>query len=232
MSRAERGRLRDVMKLRRQAAALDAEVFVSIRWRGGEIDRLLDEGHAAITGWVVETLTALGWDVFAEVSYSIRGERGSVDVIAWHPETRTVLVVEVKTELTSLEETLRKHDAKQRLAAEIGQERFAWPKPGAVARLLVLPDLSTARRKVARHDAVLAAAYRLRGDSARKWLSNPSGGTSLLLFASFTRRPRGKRDAVSRKRIRPADSTLKHHQRMAATAPRTRTVRHRRGVRG
>jgi len=94
VSRAERGRLPDMSKLRRHAAALDAEVFVSIRWRGGEIDRLLDEGHAAIVGWVVTTLTGLGWEVHPEVSYSVRGERGSIDVLAWHAETRILLVVD------------------------------------------------------------------------------------------------------------------------------------------
>src|SRR5215203_4511675 len=107
VSRGERGHLRNLNKLKAQAAALDAEMFVTIRWRGGEIDRLLDEGHATIVGWVAATLTSLGWQVQPEVSYAVFGERGSIDILAWHPETRTLLVVEVKTELTSIEETLR-----------------------------------------------------------------------------------------------------------------------------
>ena len=155
VSRGERGRLRDLSKLRRHAAALDAEVFVSIRWRAGEIDRLMDEGHAAVVGWVVSTLTHLGWQVQPEVTYAIYGERGSIDILAWHADTRTLLVVEVKTELTSIEETLRRHDAKQRLAATIAAERFGWDTPAGVSRLIVLPESSTSRRKVARHAAVL-----------------------------------------------------------------------------
>ncbi len=208
VSRGERGRLRDVSKLRGQAAALDAEVFMSIRWRGGEIDRLLDEGHASIVGWVVTTLTGLGWQVFPEVSFSVRGERGSIDVLAWHVETRTLLVVEVKTELTSVEETLRKHDAKQRLAPIVVRDRFGWPSPSAVCRALVLPESSTSRRKIERHAAVLGQTYRLRGAAARSWLLNPEGAASLLLLAPLTRMARGRRTSVSRRRIRRASATL------------------------
>jgi hypothetical protein len=40
------------------------------------------------------------------VTFSIYGERGSIDLLAWHSETRTLLVVELKSELTSIEETL------------------------------------------------------------------------------------------------------------------------------
>ena len=208
VSRGERGRLRDVTKLRRHAAALDAEVFIAIRWRGGEIDRLLDEGHAAIVGWAVATLTGLGWQVFPEVSYSIRGERGSIDILAWHAETRTLLVVEVKTELTSIEETLRKHDAKQRLAPVVASDRFDWPTPTAVCRALVLPESTTSRRRVARHDAVLSRAYRLRGAAARSWLREPDGATSLLILAPLTHSARGRRSPVSRRRIRKASASL------------------------
>lgn len=97
--------MRDVEKLRRHSRALDAEVVVVIRWRGGEIDRLMDEGHASVVGWVMALLAGLGWETAAEVTFAVRGERGSIDVLAWHAASRTLLVVEVKTELTSLEET-------------------------------------------------------------------------------------------------------------------------------
>jgi len=189
-------------KLRRLAQALDAELVVSVRWRGGEIDRIIDEGHATLVGWVMDRLVALGWQVHAEVSFAVRGERGSIDVLAWHAATRTLLVVEVKSELTSLEETLRKHDAKQRVAAEVAGERFAWPPPLAVCRLLVLPELTTPRRRVARHASVLDHAYRLRGAAAREWLAGPIGPASALIFAPLTRGTRGRRGVVSRRRIR------------------------------
>ena len=201
VSRHERGRIRTVAKLRRHAAALDADVALYIRWRGGELDRLLDEGHAAVAGWIVMLLTRLGWDVNTEASYAVRGERGSVDVLAWHRQTRTLLVVEVKTTLTSIEETLRRHDAKQRLAPQLVGDRFGW-QPSTVCRLLVLPALSTPRPLVERHAAVLSQASRLRGVAARSWLSTPSGAPSLLLFASLAHSPRNRHAGVSQRRIR------------------------------
>jgi hypothetical protein len=198
--------MRDMSKLKRLAATLDADVYISIRWRGGEIDRLMDEGHAAVVGWVIATLSSLGWEARPEVSYAVWRESGSIDVLAWHAPTRTLLVVEVKTELTSLEETLRKHDAKQRLASEIAADRFGWTQPRLVSRLLVLPDSTSTRRAVERHGAVLGSTYRLRADEARAWLKSPAEQSSLLLFAPLTRRVRGRRDPVSRRRVRAGGS--------------------------
>lgn len=218
VSRAERGRMRSVDKLRRHGAALDADVVITIRWRGGEIDRLLDEGHASIAGWVMGILVKLGWEAEAEVSFAVSGERGSIDILAWHARSRTLLVVEVKTELASLEETLRRHDTKQRLAAGIASQRFGWDRPTSVCRLLVLPALTTPRRHVARHAAVLDVAYRLRGDAARRWLRSPDGSASLLLFAPITHGARGRRDGVSRRRIRRAPATVNATQPRATCA--------------
>ncbi len=98
VSRLERGRIAAmaVGSVREIAQALDAEVLLVVRWRGGELDRLLDEGHATLVGRAVEILQSLGWETRSEVSYSVYGERGSIDVLAWHAPTRTLLVVEVK----------------------------------------------------------------------------------------------------------------------------------------
>ena len=44
------------------------------------------------------------WVTAAEVSFSEHGERGSIDVLAGHPDTRSLLVIEVKASLGSLED--------------------------------------------------------------------------------------------------------------------------------
>ncbi len=98
ISLVERGRI-DGLSLRRLraiAAALDAELVVTIRWRAGDLDRLLDEGHAALVGRVAAWLEKLAWDVRPEVTFSIFGERGSIDLLGWHSVERTLIVVEVK----------------------------------------------------------------------------------------------------------------------------------------
>ncbi len=220
VSRAERGRI-EGMPLERLDAivrALDAELVVAIRWRGGELDRLLDEGHAALVGRVTELLERVGWEGRPEVTFSIWGERGSIDLFAWHEATRAALVIEVKTELTSVEETLRRHDAKVRLAAGVARDQLGW-QPRTVARLLVLPNNATSRRRVQRHDAVLRRAYIARGGNVRGWLRDPSGGMSGLMFVSVTHGTRGRRSPIARRRVRRSGSSTTPPSRGALAGP-------------
>jgi transcriptional regulator with XRE-family HTH domain len=201
VSLIERGRLERVSlaNLRAVAQALDAEFYVQLRWRGGDLDRLMDEGHATLVGQTADLLRERGWQVRAEVSYSIYGERGSIDLLGWHEATRTLLVIEVKTDVVSVEETLRKHDEKVRLAGRIAAEQFGW-RPQTVGRVLVLPGLATPRRRVARHASVVQVAYPARGAAIRAWLREPTGAMSGILFLQ----PAGGRqfEGVGRRRIR------------------------------
>jgi transcriptional regulator with XRE-family HTH domain len=87
ISKVERGRIGSVSHatLRRTFATVDADAVTVIRWRGGELDRLLDEGHAGVVGSIAELLRMRGWDVFPEVTFSEFGERGSIDLLAGTP---------------------------------------------------------------------------------------------------------------------------------------------------
>lgn len=216
VSLVEVGRIDEVSirALRRHATALGGELRLELWFRGGELDRLMDEGHTALVGATAERLVSLRWEVRPEVSFAVFAERGSIDLVAWHGISRTLLVIEVKTRLTSVEELLRRHDAKVRLAAEVVIERFGW-RPLRVARLLVLPDDTTARRKVTRLDAVLRSAYPLRGRALRAWLHVPAGSVAGLAFLPPTRDGRAAASPVSRKRI----------MRRRPTAPRLDPVR-------
>lgn len=148
---------------------------------------------------LVELLQPLGWVVLNEVTFAVFGERGSIDILAWHPPTRTLLVVEVKTEIASAEEMLRRHDVKVRLAPRICRERFG-VNPLSVARLLVVEDSTTNRARTVRLGALLGA-YPLRGRELRKWLANPTGQVGGLLFLN-TARGGGRR--LRRDRVRTA----------------------------
>jgi transcriptional regulator with XRE-family HTH domain len=203
VSLVERGRIEhaSVRSLRGVARALGGELRLDLWFRGAELDRLLDEGHAALVGAIVVRLEGLGWECRPEVSFAVYGERGSIDVVAWHAATRTLLVIEVKTELVSVEETLRRHDVKVRLAADVVRKRFGW-EAQRVGRLLVLPGESTPRRQVARHAEVMSRAYPLRGVALRRWLQAPSGSVAGLGFVAGTNDGRATRHAVTRKRIR------------------------------
>jgi transcriptional regulator with XRE-family HTH domain len=176
--------------------ALDGSAEIDIRWRGGALGRLLDSRHAALTGLAANLIADAGWEVAPEITYSEFGERGSIDLAAWHASARTLLVVEIKSELTSLEATLRKHDEKVRLAPTVVAARFAW-HPSAVARLLVLPDVRTAHRRVALAGPVLDRAYPIRGWTMRRWLRVPAGRGDGLIYLPGTT-GRGGRRAVDR----------------------------------
>jgi len=188
ISKIERGFAGEVSlrRIERVLAALDADLDVVVRWRGGSLDRVLDERHAVLVGAVTHVLGSGDWSLLVEVSYSEFGERGAIDLLAWRVADRTLVVVEVKTELTSIEATLRKHDEKVRLAPEIARRRFGGRAPWRVLRLLVLPDLGSSRRRVDEHAAVFDAAYPVRGRAVRAWL-RPAGESLTARGASAAR---------------------------------------------
>jgi hypothetical protein len=164
------------------------------------VDRLVDEGHAALVGQTARVLKASGWDARPEVSYSSYGERGSYDLLAWHSQSSSLLVVEVKTELVSVEATLRKLDEKARLAAGVARDRLGWVSTG-VSRILVLPRGSTTYRQVVRHRAVIDLVLPNRSRSARSWLLRPTGRIGAVVFVSVTndsRRRSSRRGRVRR----------------------------------
>jgi transcriptional regulator with XRE-family HTH domain len=175
VSRVDRGLVGNIQiaQLERVAATVGATIDVRLRWNGEQLDRLLDEAHARIVEGVVVLLRASGWEVAVEVSFAIYGERGSIDVLAYHRATGIVLVVEVKSVVPDSQATLHGLDRKARLAAQIAADR-GWICRG-VARLLVVGDSATSRRRVARLAATYAVALPVRGRDVRRWLRAPRG---------------------------------------------------------
>jgi transcriptional regulator with XRE-family HTH domain len=172
--------------IRRVFAALDARWEPTVSWRGGDLDRLLDAEHARLVGEISRRLAGGGWEVAVEVTYSDFGDRGSVDVLAARRDAQAMLVVEVKSELTVLEATLRKLDEKVRIVeGSLGPKRFGFG-PRSVGRLLVLPSTDTARRRVDRSSDLLAVALPDRGGRVRSWLRSPGGDLAGILFVSNT----------------------------------------------
>lgn len=186
VSKVECGRIDNVRHgdLRRLFHAVDAGFDGQVVWRGAALDRLLDARHADVVAGSAAWLVRFEWDRHLEVSYSIYGERGSIDVLGVRAVARAALVVDAKSELGSLEATIRKLDEKVRLAKDrIVLERFGW-RPVTVGRLIVLPDTDAARRAVARHAAVLDLAFPDRGVAVRRWLRDPVGPMSGIAFVA------------------------------------------------
>ena len=183
VSRIERGLADRIAgaRVRAVAQAVDAWLDYSLRWRGGELDRLVGARHAgmheALARWLAEVG---GWELAPEVSFSIYGERGVIDALAWHSATRTPLVTELKTELVDVSEVLGTFDRKRRLAARTAAER-GWA-PAAVGAWLLVADGRTNHRRLADHRAVLRAALPDDGRSIEGWLRAPRGSLAALSF--------------------------------------------------
>jgi transcriptional regulator with XRE-family HTH domain len=96
VSLLERGHIGSVSvnALRRIGAVIDVRIDIVPRWRAGELDRLLNARHSALGEAVAGWLSHLGgWIIAPEVSFAVDGERGWIDLLAWHAETRTLLVI-------------------------------------------------------------------------------------------------------------------------------------------
>jgi transcriptional regulator with XRE-family HTH domain len=150
-----------VHTLEQIALALSARLEARLLWNGEAIDRLLDQAHATILNDFSRRLVAATWDIAPEVSFSVFGERGSIDLLAFHPTAAILLVVEVKSVLPDLQAMLVTLDRKARLGPRIARDR-GW-EPASVGRILVLANDRTTRRRVDAHEAVLRAAFPARG---------------------------------------------------------------------
>lgn len=174
--RIEHGRLASVPvgKLRAVAAALDARIDTVVRWHGGDLPRLLSARHSRLHEIMARFFGDLPeWIVEPEVSFSIYGERGIIDVLAWHPARRILLVIELKTDIVDVNEMLGTLDRKRRLAVDIARDR-GW-RPTAVATWLVIAPGRSNRRVLADHAAVLRAKLPIDGRAMRAWLRSPEG---------------------------------------------------------
>jgi transcriptional regulator with XRE-family HTH domain len=189
-----------VGSLARATRALGADVDVRIRWRGEQLDRLLDEAHSAIVDAMVARLKPHGWAVELEVSFSIWGERGSIDILAFHPAFGALLAIEVKSVVADTQATLHGLDRKARLARDIVRDR-PW-KIRDVSRLLVIGASATSRRRVARLDATYDVALPARGTTVRHWLALPAGSIAGLLFVAIGSHGSTRRRSPGRERVR------------------------------
>lgn len=201
--------------VRTVAASLDAALDLRLRWRGEALDRLLNAAHSHLHVAFGRLMTALpAWRVTPEVSFSVYGERGVIDVLLWHRARRLLVVVELKTSIVDVQELLGTLDRKRRLAPRIARER-GWD-PLAVSVWLVVAESRTNRRRVAAHASLLRAALPADGRSMRAWLREGTGAVAVLSFLPIP--------APGRASVRSEGKS--------ATSPGARRVRVRRAVYG
>jgi transcriptional regulator with XRE-family HTH domain len=168
--------------LKRVVDAVGGYLSVRIQFHGEALDRLRDAAHARLIEWLVAFLAALGWIVETEVTFNHFGERGSIDILAFHPRFGALLIIEVKTAVPDIGGLQMTLDRKVRIAPELARPR-GWTV-ASVSRLLVVAESSTARRRVEAHAATFAAAFPIRNEAVRRWLRRPDAAIRGLFFVS------------------------------------------------
>jgi transcriptional regulator with XRE-family HTH domain len=212
VARIERGQLSGISlaRVRRVLEALNIRLDLIARWNAGDLDGLLSARHSAMHEAVAGVFRKLlDWEIAPEVSFSIYGERGIIDLLAWHAASRTLLVVELKTEIVDVNELMGKADQRRRLATKIAADR-GW-RAAAVALWVVVADSRTNRRRLAVHRTVLRAAFPVDGRSVSSWLRIPSRPFAALSFMTNGHDARTRSSLAPTKRVRIAP----HAQRLA-----------------
>lgn len=168
--------------VKRVVDATGGYLSIRIHFQGEGLDRLRDRAHARIVDDLVAILVALGWVVETEASFNHFGERGSIDILAFHAHAGALLVVEVKTVVPDVGGMLMTLDRKVRIGPGLAQDR-GW-EVESVSRLLVFPESSTPRRRVADHATTFASAFPARNEAIKRWLRRPAEPIRGLLFLS------------------------------------------------
>ena len=158
--------------IRRICVALEIALPLVPRWRGGELPRLVDRRHAAMVEAVSARLLATGWEIVPEFTFNHYGEMGAVDVLAWRTASKTLVIVEVKSEFDDLQNMLSALDRKVRLVPDLLAARLGW-RPLAAGVILALRDGSTERDFLANHSATFEAAFPSRTVDVKRWLAEP-----------------------------------------------------------
>lgn len=194
-SRAERGELDGMTlgSLDRIVSALGGKLLLEVRFRGGMGDRLVDAAHAALVDLVVGVLGRSGWRIELEFGFNVFGDRGSVDILAWHAATRTLLIVEVKSRFTDLQAMLLSLARKVRLVPDIARKELGWDAL-AVGRVVVAYGTTENRSIMAAHSSTFDTAFPARAVAIRRWLRGPNRPISGVWLVS--------REAVQ-SRVRP-----------------------------
>jgi transcriptional regulator with XRE-family HTH domain len=210
ISRIERGEIgpQSIASIRAVAGALDIRIDLVPRWRGGDLDRLLNRGHSALHESVARRFRSdwPAWILAPEVTFAVYGERGAIDLLAWHQGRRALLVVELKTDLADLNELLGTFDRKRRLAPRIAAER-GWD-PATVSAWLIVSDSRTNRRRMSAHDVMVTSALPDDRRTLVRWLGDPVGRVGARSIWTDSRGAAVRQPRRPIRRVRPANLSV------------------------
>jgi len=229
VSRIERGHLDQVSlaSIRAVAKALDVRVDLVPRWRGGDLDRLLNSRHSALHEQVARSFAERPeWLTAPEVSFAIYSERGVIDILAWHAGRQMLLVIELKTDIVDVNELLGTLDRKRHLAWQVARER-GWDvrERTRVSLWVIVAESRTNRAASAgpRRDASRGAASRrpidlglAPGSIATRWRA-----LFLARCTSHGRKRRSGADSQGQIGLSTTELSVDPHRRLVAAVVKT-----------
>jgi transcriptional regulator with XRE-family HTH domain len=126
----------------------------------GDRERQRDSAHARCTAHVARRLEGAGWQVRTEVEVGGGRSRGWIDLLAYHPRTRLLLVIEIKTEIRDLgaiERSLGWYERESWAAAR----RLGW-RPQALVGCLLLLATEANDERIRDNRAALSRGFPIR----------------------------------------------------------------------
>lgn len=157
-----------------------------------------DAVHARCVGYVARRLERDGWQVAVEVEVGSGRYRGWIDILAYHPAHRALLVIEVKTVIDDAGRLLRTLGWYTRCSRDAAIGR-GW-RPTQITRLVAVLATDEVDARIGANRELLGRELPGEPDVMLEWLADPSGrlpvGTVALIDPLSRRhrwllRPRG-----------------------------------------
>ncbi len=164
-------RLSDVDRL---MVALGIRYWLGVEPPTGFGRRQSDAIHARCSAFVDRRLRADGWLIEREVEIGGDRSRGWLDILAFHPASGMLLIIELKTELHDVGAIERSLNWYQR-EAWAAARRFGWHPRKTITALLVLQSKENDDR-ISWSRAVFAAAFPGRAGELRELIDGTAGG--------------------------------------------------------
>ena len=176
--------------------------FDGNRFSGSTRVEQRDAVHARCCAYVVRHLRRRGWETRVEVEIGEGRFRGWIDVLAFRPADRALLVIEVKTRLDDAGRILRTLGWYTR-SSRVGAEALGWQPRRIVPTLLFLATAETDARLTAQRELIVD---RLPGGASdlASWLDDPAatppGPSRALIDPASRRRGWLQRDRIDGRR--------------------------------
>jgi hypothetical protein len=151
-----------------------------------EIQR--DPGHARCTAYVMARLERDGWLTATEVEIGGDRSRGWIDILAYHPDRRLMLVIEIKTEIRDLGAIERTLGWYEREAWAAGR-RLGW-RPRQITGCLLLLATGMNDARIKDNQAAFTAGFPIRATELRRIIANevPRDARAMALIDPRSRR--------------------------------------------